>query len=109
MSINESDECRNCDLRRFIDQPMSRAGDNLAFYVGRYQLGLIDEKSPAGFLAGQYKYRDGQRRRAHCGEVLRILFKVAEVLEAGTHAARLRVSFRIELPVGFGDGMFRVG
>jgi len=70
---------------------------------------LIDEKSPAGFLAGQYKYRHGQRRRAQCGEVFRILFKVAEVLEAGTHAARLCISFRIELPVGFGDGMFRVG
>ena len=82
MSINESDERWNGRLRRFIHQPMSRAGDNLAFCVGRYQLGLIDEKSPAGFLAGQHKHRHGQRRRAQCGEVFRILFEVAEILEA---------------------------
>src|SRR2546425_1237983 len=40
--IDKRDERGNRDLRRFIDQPMSRAGNNLAFHVGRHQLGLID-------------------------------------------------------------------
>src|SRR5438128_1637943 len=87
---------------------MTRAGDDFSLHVGSGQLCLCDQKLAARLLTTKHQHWHWKRRCAQCGEVLRVLLEIFEILEAGAHAARLRVSFRIKLPVSFGDGMFSI-
>src|SRR6266545_302762 len=71
---------------------MSRAGNDFPLHVRCDQLGLPNEEFAAGLLTAEHKHRHRERRRAQLCEVLRVALEVFEILEAGAHAARLRIS-----------------
>src|SRR5258705_823270 len=99
LSVEKSCERGNRGLWCFIHQPMSRTGNGFPLHVRRNQLGLGNEKFTTRFLTAEHQHRHRERRRAERGEVLRVTLEVFEILEAGTHTARLRVGFRIDSPV----------
>src|SRR6266542_5939711 len=109
LSVQKSCEQRNRSLWCFIHQPMSRAGNDFPLHVRCNQLGLRNEEFAAGLLTAEHKHRHRERRRAQFCEVLCVALEAFEILEAGAHAARLRVSLCVKLAVSFRHGMVRVG
>src|SRR5260370_3796528 len=55
------------------------------------------------------QHRHGQASLGKAGEILRVLLERAKVFEAGAHAARPAISFRVNLAVALRHRMFGVG
>jgi hypothetical protein len=70
---------------------------------------LLDQEVAAGLFAGQHQQRHGETSRAQLGEVLSVAFEVAEIFEAGAHAAWLRIGLCINAAIGLGYRMFWIG
>ena len=93
-AFDEIRDRRNHRLGCFFHQPLPRPRDYLTSDVGCHQLGLLDEEVAAGLFAGQHRHCE--TGRAQLGEILRVAFEVAEILEASAQARRANVRVRID-------------
>ena len=76
-------------FRRLVDEPMARTLDDDTSHVIRDQPALLDEEFAGRLLTGEYQHRHRQLGFREDGEILRVLLERLEVLEPGTHPARL--------------------
>ena len=80
---------------------MARAGNHLSLHIRGDQPGLLDQERTAGLLASEHQHRLAQLGLRHLREIVRILLEVLEILEPGTHAARLGIGLGVDPSVRF--------